>query len=81
MVKGTGVGRVVMALVCLGAIPGCSHGAPSGEAAFRARPVMARHGATVGIGVPEPVTFQHHNEKILGEVLRVFHGMTAPANE
>src|SRR5438045_7796127 len=37
--------------------------------------------AAAGIGVPEPVTFQHHNEKILGEILCVFHGMTAPADE
>src|SRR5205807_1299798 len=37
--------------------------------------------AAAGIGVPKPVTFQHHNEKILGKVLGVFHGMTAPADE
>ena len=34
-----------------------------------------------GVGVPEPITFQHHNEKILGEILRVLGGMAAPADE
>ena len=37
--------------------------------------------AAGGIGVLEPVTFQHHNEKILGEILRVLRGVTAPADE
>jgi hypothetical protein len=37
--------------------------------------------AAGGIGVPEPVTFQHHKTKILGEILRVLGGMTAPADE
>jgi len=37
--------------------------------------------ATVGIGVPEPVTFQHHKKKILGKILCVERGMAAPADE
>lgn len=37
--------------------------------------------AAAGVGVPKSVTFQHHNEKILGQILRVFDGMTAPANK
>jgi hypothetical protein len=37
--------------------------------------------APIGIGVPEPVTFQHHKEKILSEILCVLRGMTAPADE
>lgn len=37
--------------------------------------------AAGGIGVPEPITFQHHKKKILGEILRVRSGMTAPADE
>jgi hypothetical protein len=31
--------------------------------------------------VAEPVTFQHPNKKILGEILRVLRGMTAPADK
>jgi hypothetical protein len=34
-----------------------------------------------GIGVSEPITFQDHKKKILGEILRVFRGMTAPADK
>jgi hypothetical protein len=33
------------------------------------------------VGVPKPITFQHHKEKILGEILRVLCGVTAPADE
>lgn len=34
-----------------------------------------------GIGVLKPITFEHHDKKILGKVLRIGGGMTAPANE
>ena len=37
--------------------------------------------AAGGIGVPEPVTFQHHKKKVLGEILGVLRGVTAPADE
>jgi len=37
--------------------------------------------AALWIGVLEPITFQHHKKKILGEILRVFGGMAAPADE
>lgn len=33
------------------------------------------------VGVAEPITFQHHKEKVLGEILRVLGGMTAPADK
>jgi len=37
--------------------------------------------AAGGIGVPEPVTFEYHNEKILGKVLRVLRGVATPADK
>ena len=37
--------------------------------------------AAIGVGMPEPVTFQHHKEKILSKVLCVLGGMAAPADE
>ncbi len=37
--------------------------------------------ASGGIGVAEPVAFQHHYEKILGKILRILGGVTAPAHE
>ena len=37
--------------------------------------------ATIRIGMLEPITFQHHEEKILGEILRVLGRMAAPADE
>ena len=33
------------------------------------------------VGMPKPITFQHHKEKILGEILGVLGGMAAPADE
>ena len=37
--------------------------------------------APLRVGVPEPITFQNHKKKILGEILGVFGGMAAPADE
>jgi hypothetical protein len=37
--------------------------------------------ATIRIGMLEPITFQHHKEKILGEILRVLGRMATPADE
>jgi len=34
-----------------------------------------------GIGVPEPVALEDHDEKILGEILRVLGGMSSPADK
>ena len=37
--------------------------------------------ATIRIGMFEPITFQHHEEKILGEILRILERMAAPTDE
>ena len=33
------------------------------------------------VGAPEPVAFQDHGEKILGEILRFLHGVTLTTYE
>ena len=37
--------------------------------------------SAIRIGALEEMTFKDHNEKILGEILRVGNGMAAPAGE
>jgi hypothetical protein len=37
--------------------------------------------APARIGTPKPVTFEHHNKKILGEILCILLGMTASADK
>ena len=37
--------------------------------------------AAMRIGVLEPVVVQYHQEKILGKVLRIFHGTAALAGD